>query len=148
MTDHTEHRPGLQDKTPSVLFVCSKNGGKSQLAAGLMNQIAAGTVTVHSAGTKPGKSLNPQSVDALAELGIDITGEHPKPVTDGVLNAVDVVIVLGNEAKVEAPAGKRLEVWDTDEPSERGIAGMERMRLVRDDIRNRVRKLYAELTGN
>ncbi|ABK01617.1 protein tyrosine phosphatase [Arthrobacter sp. FB24] len=148
MTDHTEHRPGLQDKTPSVLFVCSKNGGKSQLAAGLMNQIAAGTVTVHSAGTKPGKSLNPESVDALAELGIDITGEHPKPVTDDVLNAVDVVIVLGNEAKVEAPAGKRLEVWDTDEPSERGIAGMERMRLVRDDIRSRVRKLYAELTGN
>ena len=104
-------------KKPSVLFVCSKNGGKSQLAAGLMNQLANGTVTVHSAGTKPGKSLNPQSVDSLAELGIDITGEHPKPVTDEVLNAVDVVIVLGNEAKVEAPEGKRLEVWDTDEPS-------------------------------
>ena len=133
-------------KTPSVLFVCSKNGGKSQLAAGLMNQIADGTVTVHSAGTKPGKSLNPQSVDALAELGIDITGEHPKPVTDEVLDAVDVVIVLGNEAKVQAPEGKRLEVWDTDEPSDRGIEGMERMRLVRDDIRARVQKLHAELT--
>ncbi|MCY1222858.1 Arsenate-mycothiol transferase ArsC1 [compost metagenome] len=148
MTDHPEHRPDRQDKKPGVLFVCSKNGGKSQLAAGLMNQLAAGTVTVHSAGTKPGKSLNPQSVDALAELGIDITGEHPKPVTDDVLDAVDVVIVLGNEAKVEAHAGKRLEFWDTDEPSERGIEGMERMRLVRDDIRSRVRKLYAELTGN
>ena len=133
---------------PSVLFVCSKNGGKSQLAAGLMNQLAKGTVTVHSAGTKPGRSLNPQSVDALAELGIDITGEHPKPVTDEVLNAVDVVIVLGNEAKVEAPGGKRLEVWDTDEPSARGIEGMERMRLVRDDIKDRVQKLYAELAGN
>jgi arsenate-mycothiol transferase len=135
-------------ETPSVLFVCSKNGGKSQLAAGLMNQLAEGAVTVHSAGTKPGTSLNPQSVDALAELGIDITGEHPKPVTDAVLDAVDVVIVLGNEAKVEAPAGKRLEVWDTDEPSERGIEGMERMRLVRDDIKGRVQKLYAELTGS
>ena len=135
-------------KTPSVLFVCSKNGGKSQLAAGLMNQVANGTVTVHSAGTKPGKSLNPQSVDALAELGIDITGEHPKPVTDEVLDAVDVVIVLGNEAKVQAPEGKRLEVWDTDEPSDRGIEGMERMRLVRDDIRARVQKLQAELTPN
>ena len=98
---------------PSVLFVCSKNGGKSQLAAGLMNQLAEGAVTVHSAGTKPGTSLNPQSVDALAELGIDITGEHPKPVTGAVLDAVDVVIVLGNEAKVQAPEGKRLEVWDT-----------------------------------
>ncbi|MEC5180123.1 arsenate-mycothiol transferase ArsC [Arthrobacter sp. CG_A4] len=135
-------------KTPSILFVCSKNGGKSQLAAGLLNQLANGTVTVHSAGTKPGQSLNPQSVEALAELGIDITGEHPKHVTAEVLDAVDVVIVLGNEAKVEPPEGKRLEVWDTDEPSERGIEGMERMRLVRDDIKARVRKLYAELTGS
>ncbi|RAN79115.1 phosphatase [Bacillus sp. SRB_336] len=135
-------------KTPGVLFVCSKNGGKSQLAAGLMNQLAHGAVTVYSAGTKPGKSLNPQAVDSLAELGIDITGEHPKPVADEVLDAVDVVIVLGNEAKVEAPKGKRLEVWDTDEPSERGIEGMERMRLVRDDIKARVQKLHAELTGN
>lgn len=134
--------------TPSVLFVCSKNGGKSQLAAGLMNQLADGAVTVYSAGTKPGKSLNPQAVESLSELGIDITGEHPKPITDDVLDAVDVVIVLGNEAKVEAPEGKRLEVWDTDEPSERGIEGMERMRLVRDDIKARVQKLHAELTGN
>ncbi|PTT70689.1 arsenate-mycothiol transferase ArsC [Arthrobacter sp. HMWF013] len=135
-------------KTPSVLFVCSKNGGKSQLAAGLMNQLAGGDVTVYSAGTKPGKSLNPQAVESLSELGIDITGEHPKPVTEEVLDAVDVVIVLGNEAKVEAPGGKRLEVWDTDEPSERGIEGMDRMRLVRDDIRARVQKLHAELIGN
>lgn len=135
-------------KTPSVLFVCSKNGGKSQLAAGLMNQLADGAVTVYSAGTKPGKSLNPQAVESLDELGIDITGEHPKPVTNDVLDAVDVVIVLGNEAKVVAPEGKRLEVWDTDEPSERGIEGMERMRLVRDDIKARVRTLYAELTGD
>ena len=135
-------------KKPSVLFVCSKNGGKSQLAAGLMNQLANGTVTVHSAGTNPGKSLNPQSVESLTELGIDITGEHPKPVTGEILDAVDVVIVLGNEAKVDAPEGKRLEIWDTDEPSERGIEGMERMRLVRDDINARVQKLYVELTGN
>lgn len=134
-------------KTPAVLFVCSKNGGKSQLAAGLMNQLAAGGVTVYSAGTKPGKSLNPQAVESLSELGIDITGEHPKPVTDEVLDAVDAVIVLGNEAKLEPHEGTRFEVWETDEPSERGIEGMERMRLVRDDIKARVRKLYAELTG-
>src|SRR6478752_683426 len=135
-------------KTPSVLFICSKNGGKSQLAAGLMNQLANGTVTVHSAGTKPAEALNPQSVDSLAELGIDISGEHPKPVTDDVLDAADVIIVLGTEAKVEPREGKRLEFWNTDEPSERGIEGMERMSLVRDDIRARVQKLYAELTGN
>lgn len=135
-------------KAPSVLFVCSKNGGKSQLAAGLMNQLAAGAVTVHSAGTKPATSLNPQSVDSLAELGIDITGEHPKAVTDEALEAADVVVVLGTEAKLEPREGTRFEFWETDEPSLRGIEGMERMRLVRDDIGARVQKLYAELTRN
>ena len=134
-------------KAPSVLFVCSRNGGKSQLAAGLMNQLANGTVTVHSAGTKPADALNPESVGSLAELGIDITGEYPKPVTDEALDTADVVIVLGKEAKLEPREGTRIEFWDTDEPSERGIEGMERMGLVRDDIRARVRKLDAELTG-
>jgi arsenate-mycothiol transferase len=135
-------------KTPAVLFVCSKNGGKSQLAAGLMNQLAGGAVTVYSAGTKPGISLNPQAVESLTELGIDITGEHPKPVTEDVLDAVDTVIVLGNEAKLVPQEGTRFEVWETDEPSERGIEGMERMRLVREDIKARVQKLHAELTGS
>ena len=135
-------------KTPAVLFVCSKNGGKSQLAAGLMNQLAGGAVTVYSAGTKPGISLNPQAVESLTELGIDITGEHPKPVTEDVLDAVDTVIVLGNEAKLVPHEGTRFEVWETDEPSERGIEGMERMRLVREDIKARVQKLHAELTGS
>ena len=135
-------------KTPAVLFVCSKNGGKSQLAAGLMNQLAGGTVTVYSAGTRPGTSLNAQAVESLAELGIDITGEHPKPVTGEVLDADDAVIVLGTEAKLEPLAGALFEVWEADEPAERGIEGMERMRLVRDDIKVRVRKLYVELTGN
>lgn len=143
MTQETTRSP----EAPAVLFVCSKNGGKSQLAAGLMNQLAGGAVTVYSAGTKPGKSLNPQAVESLAELGVDITGEHPKPVTDAVLDAVDVVVVLGTEAKVEPRDGTRFEVWETDEPSERGIEGMERMRLVRDDIKAPVQKLYAELTG-
>ncbi|MDQ0868216.1 arsenate-mycothiol transferase [Arthrobacter sp. V1I9] len=142
----TNETSGSQ-KTPAVLFACSKNGGKSQLAAGLMNQLANGDVTVYSAGTKPGKSLNPQAVESLAELGIDITGEHPKPVTDEVLDRVDAVIVLGTEAKVEPREGTRFEVWETDEPSERGIEGMERMRLVRDDIKARVQKLHAELTA-
>jgi arsenate-mycothiol transferase len=134
-------------KNPSVLFVCSKNGGKSQLAAGLMKRLAAESLTVHSAGTKPGPSLNPQAVDSLGELGIDITGEHPKALTPEVLSSVDAVIVLGTEAKLEPVEGTRFEVWETDEPSERGIEGMERMRLVRDDIEARVKVLLAELTG-
>jgi arsenate-mycothiol transferase len=139
------HQPPASTK-PAVLFVCSKNGGKSQLAAGLMNQLANGNVTVYSAGTKPGKSLNPQAVESLTELGIDISSEYPKPVTEDVLDVVDAVIVLGTEAKLEPREGTRFEVWETDEPSERGIEGMERMRLVRDDIRSRVRDLYEDLS--
>ncbi|MEV7134342.1 low molecular weight phosphatase family protein [Arthrobacter sp. NPDC093128] len=135
-------------KIPAVLFVCSKNGGKSQLAAGLMKQLAGGAVTVYSAGTKPGRSLNPQAVESLTELGIDITGEHPKPVTDEVLDTVDAVIILGTEAKLEPHEGTRFEIWETDEPSDRAIEGMERMRLVRDDIKARVQKLHSELTGD
>lgn len=135
-------------KKPSVLFVCSKNGGKSQLAAGLMRELAGNTVAVYSAGTKPGNSLNPQAVNSLTELGIDVTGEYPKPVTEEVLDTVDAVIVLGTEAKLEPREGKRFEVWETDEPSERGIEGMERMRLIRDDIKTRVQTLHTELTDN
>ncbi|MFW0773657.1 low molecular weight phosphatase family protein [Paenarthrobacter nitroguajacolicus] len=135
----------MTSEHPAVLFVCSKNGGKSQLAAGLMRDLAGDDVTVYSAGTKPVESLNSQAVDSLTELGIDVTGEYPKPVTDDVLNTVDVVIVLGTEAKLDPPAGKRFEIWETDEPSERGIEGMERMRLVRDDIKTRVQALYKQL---
>ena len=135
-------------RTPAILFVCSKNGGKSQLAAGLMRDLAGDAVAVYSAGTKPGTALNPESVESLNELGINVTGEHPKPVTDEVLDAVDVVIILGTEAKLEPHEGARFEIWDTDEPSARGIDGMERMRLVRDDIKARVQKLYAELVEN
>ncbi|UKA56652.1 low molecular weight phosphatase family protein (plasmid) [Arthrobacter sp. FW305-BF8] len=137
----------MTQKHPAVLFVCSKNGGKSQLAAGLMRDLAGDAVTVYSAGTKPAKDLNPQAVESLTELGIDVTGEYPKPVTDEVLNTVDAVVVLGTEAKLEPREGVRFEVWETDEPSERGIEGMERMRLVRDDIKARVQKLHAELSG-
>lgn len=136
---------GSPPKKPSVLFVCSQNGGKSQLAAGLMNQLAAGAVDVYSAGTKPGRSLNKLAVASLAQLGIDIAGEHPKPVAGDVLDTVDVVVVLGTEAKLEARDGIRFDVWEPDEPSVRGIEGMERMQLIRDDIAARVRSLYAEL---
>jgi arsenate-mycothiol transferase len=84
----------------------------------------------------------------LNELGIGITGEHHEPVTDEVLDVVDVDIVLGNEAQLEPREGARFETWETDEPSTRGIEGTELMRLVRDDINTRVRKLYVELAGN
>lgn len=132
--------------TPSVLFVCVKNGGKSQMAAGLMRQLAGDTVTVHSAGTKPGAAVNDLSAQALLEVGVDITNEQPTPVDYELARDVDLVVTLGREAQLDPLPGTRVENWDTDEPSERGIDGLERMRLVRDDITARVQRLHATLT--
>lgn len=131
---------------PGVLFVCVKNGGKSQMAGGFMRHLAGERVTVYTAGTKPGLSLNAQSVESLAELGIDISGEHTKAITADMLAEVGLIITLGNEAVIEPVAGIEIRNWNTDEPSERGIEGMERMRLVRDDIQTRVQALATELT--
>ncbi|MBJ7384886.1 MAG: low molecular weight phosphatase family protein [Mycolicibacterium sp.] len=132
--------------TPSVLFVCVKNGGKSQMAAGLMRQLAGDTVNVHSAGTKPGGAVNDLSAQALLEVGVDITGEQPKLVDLELARDVDLVVTLGREAQLDALPGTRIENWDTDEPSERGIDGLERMRLIRDDITARVQRLHTTLT--
>ena len=132
---------------PSVLFVCVKNGGKSQMAGSLMRLEAGDSVEVHTAGTKPGSALNSQSVDSLAEIGADVDGEAPKPIDPELLARVDRIVVLGSEAAVERVPGMRAEIetWETDEPSSRGIEGMERMRFVCDDIRERVRRLRSEL---
>ncbi|OFJ54253.1 phosphatase [Mycolicibacterium grossiae] len=132
--------------TPSVLFVCVKNGGKSQMAAGLMRQLAGDTVDVHSAGTKPGAAVNDLSAQALLEVGVDITGEQPTPVDYELARDVDLVVTLGREAQLDPLPGTRIENWDTDEPSERGIDGLDRMRLVRDDITARVHRLHTTLT--
>jgi arsenate-mycothiol transferase len=131
---------------PSVLFVCVKNGGKSQMAAGLMRRIAGDTVYVHSAGIRPGSAVNDLSAQALLEVGVDITGESPKAVDYALARGVDVVVTLGREAHLDALSGTRVENWDTDEPAERGIDGLERMRLVRDDIAGRVRQLLDDVT--
>ena len=131
---------------PKVLFVCKSNSGKSQMAAGLMRQVAGEDIEVHSAGTAPGKAINAQSAESLLEVGVDITGEHPKPIDPVLVRDVDVVVTLGRQARVEPVEGTRFETWDTDEPSERGIEGIERMRLIRDDIAARVRHLAHELS--
>ena len=137
------------DHRPSVLFVCVKNGGKSQMAAALMRRLAGDAVEVHSAGTSPGDRLNEQSAQAVEELGATFAGEHPKPIDPAVLARVDRVIVTGGDARVDPLPGMvgQIEVWETHEPSERGIEGMERMRLVRDDLQRRVRDLAAALLG-
>ena len=131
---------------PSVLFVCVKNAGKSQMAAGLMSKAAGDTVRVYSAGTEPGAVINQLSAQALAEVGIDVSTEMPKPIDAELIRSVDVVVTLGREAHVEPVTGTSFENWDTDEPSERGIDGIDRMRLVRDDIAARVADLVERLS--
>jgi arsenate-mycothiol transferase len=130
---------------PAVLFVCVKNGGKSQMAAGLMRKAAGVDVDVYSAGTTPGTAVNSLSAQSLLEVGVDITGETPTLVDPQLVRDVDLVITLGREANVDPVDGTRFENWDTMEPSERGIDGIERMRLVRDDITARVTQLAAHL---
>lgn len=132
--------------TPAVLFVCVRNGGKSQIAAGLMRQAAGDQVEVHSAGTGPGETINAVSAQALAESGADISGESPTSIDPELLQRVDLVVTLGREARVDT-GDTEVRNWDTDEPSARGIEGLDRMRLIRDDIATRVDDLLAELTG-
>lgn len=130
---------------PAVLFVCVGNAGKSQMAAALMRHVAGDAVEVHSAGTSPKGELNALSVQALEEVGASTAGEHPKPIDPDLLARMDVVVTLGTEAQVPPVDGPVFETWSTDEPSERGIEGIERMRLVRDDIDRRVADLAHRL---
>lgn len=132
---------------PSVVFICVSNGGKSQMAAALAEKYAGDRLDVRSAGTNPGTKLNQESVQAIAEVGADMSHGTPKPIDPELLRSVDRAVVLGEDAQVEMPDSARgaLERWRTDEPSHRGIEGMERMRLVRDDIDARVQALIADL---
>ena len=137
------------DRRPSVLFVCVKNGGKSQMAAALARLHSQCAVDVYSAGTQPGSALNEESRASVEEVGATFDGEYPKPLDEDLLRSVDRVVLVGGEAEVAPVEGMRgtIETWITDEPSLRGIEGEERMRLVRDDIDRRVRALVAELVG-
>lgn len=129
---------------PSVIFICVSNGGKSQMAAALAEKHAGDKLDIQSAGTNPGTALNQESVQAIAEVGADMSGGVPKGVDRQMLLA-DRVVVLGADAQLDMPEGRTFERWLTDEPSHRGIEGMERMRLVRDDIDQRVQSLVAVL---
>lgn len=137
-----------QGRRASVLFVCVGNGGKSQMAAALMRQLASDTVEVHSAGTKPKGELNALSVESLEEVGASTAGEYPKGIEADLLARMDFVVTLGTDAKVDPVKGPVFETWVTDEPSQRGIDGIERMRLVRDDIATRVADLAERLSAS
>jgi arsenate reductase (thioredoxin) len=131
-----------ETSTPTVLFVCVHNAGRSQMAAALLDHHARGSVKVHSAGSEPADSLNPAVVAAMNELGIDISRESPKPLTDEAVESAAVVITMGCGDACPYYAGKRYLDWDLDDPAGQPLAAV---RAIRDDINVRVRELLEEL---
>ena len=127
---------------PEVLFVCVQNAGRSQMAAGLLDSYADGRVHVRSAGSAPADQINPDVVTAMTELGVDVTQEFPKPMTDEVVQAADVVITMGCGDACPIYPGKRYEDWVVDDPAEADLDGVRR---IRDEIGERVRQLLAEV---
>lgn len=127
---------------PSVLFVCVHNAGRSQMAAGFLRDIAGDRIEVRSAGSLPAEHINPVAVEAMSELGIDITAESPKVLTTDAVQASDVVITMGCGDACPFFPGKRYEDWALDDPAGQGI---DAVRPIRDDIRRRIEALAADL---
>ena len=129
---------------PEVLFVCTHNAGRSQMAAALLAHQAAGRVRVTSAGSQPADQLNPAVVQAMAEIGLDLSGELPKRLTTDKVRAADVVITMGCGDACPIYPGKRYEDWDLADPADLDLAAV---RPIRDDIAQRVRQLLADLVN-
>jgi arsenate reductase (thioredoxin) len=127
---------------PEVLFVCVHNAGRSQMAAALLEHRSQGAVHVRSAGSDPTDRLNPAVVEAMSELGLDITKEFPKPLTDEVVKAADVVITMGCGDACPLYPGKRYLDWDLEDPAGKSLATVRR---IRDEIDDRVQALLMEL---
>jgi protein-tyrosine-phosphatase len=127
---------------PSVLFVCVHNAGRSQMAAGFMTHLGEGRVDVISAGSAPKDSINPIAVEAMAEIGIDISHNSPKVLTNDAVEKSDAVITMGCGDVCPLYPGKRYEDWVLDDPAGQGI---ESVRVIRDEIKTRVEALLAEL---
>lgn len=127
---------------PEVLFVCVHNAGRSQMAAALLAHHGAGAVTVRSAGSAPADSINPAVHAVMAEIGLDLSREYPKPLTDDAVRAADVVITMGCGDVCPVHPGKRYLDWNLADPAGRGV---EEIRPIRDAIDERVRALLAEL---
>lgn len=127
---------------PTVLFVCVHNAGRSQMAAGFMEQLGEGRVEVLSAGSAPKDLINPVAVQAMAEKGIDISNRKPKVLTDSSVQQSDVVITMGCGDACPFYPGKRYEDWKLDDPAGQGI---EAVRLIRDEIEGKVKELLGEI---
>lgn len=129
-------------RRPTVLFVCVHNAGRSQMAASWLAHLAGDRVEIRSAGSEPAEHINPTAVDVMAEVGIDIAGRQPKKLTVDSVEAADVVITMGCGDTCPVFPGKRYEDWELTDPAGQPI---EVVRQVRDDIRDRVARLVAEL---
>ena len=127
---------------PTVLFVCVHNAGRSQMAAGFMNQLSGGRVEVLSAGSAPKETINPIAIEAMAEEGIDISTEVPKILTTQAVQESDVVITMGCGDSCPFFPGKRYEDWVLEDPAGQGI---EQVRVIRDEIKRRVTELLKEI---
>jgi protein-tyrosine-phosphatase len=133
---------GVSAGLPEVLFVCVHNAGRSQMAAGLLDQRSKGIVHVRSAGSAPADSINPAVVEAMAEVGVDLAREFPKPLTDDVVRAADVVVTMGCGDACPIYPGKRYLDWDLADPAGKSL---HEVRAIRDEIDRRVQALLAEL---
>jgi arsenate reductase (thioredoxin) len=129
---------------PEVLFVCVQNSGRSQMAAGILHQRAAGLVHVRSAGSAPAESIHGNVVQAMEEIGVDLSQEFPKPLTDEVVRAADVVITMGCGDACPVYPGKKYEDWTVEDPAHKSL---DEVREIRDSIDERVRRLISELTA-
>ena len=127
---------------PVVLFLCTHNAGRSQMALGFFHHLAGDSAIAWSGGSEPATSINPAAVAAMAERGIDISAEYPKPWTDEVVRAADVVITMGCGDACPVFPGRRYEEWVLDDPVGMDVA---QVRPVRDEIERRVRALLADL---
>jgi arsenate reductase len=128
--------------TPTVLFLCVHNAGRSQMAAGWMRHLAGDRITVLSGGSAPADAINPAAVAVMGEVGIDITGQQPQRWTDQTLEEADVVVTMGCGDTCPVIPGKRYLDWELTDPAGRPI---EEVRPIRDDIADRVRRLMTEL---
>jgi arsenate reductase (thioredoxin) len=130
---------------PEVLFVCVHNAGRSQMAAALLDHHAGGRVRVRSAGSAPGDEINPAVMAAMSEIGLDLSKEFPKPLTDELVHGADVVITMGCGDACPFYPGKRYLDWELEDPAGRTLAGV---RPIRDEIDRRVKSLLEELIAD
>ena len=128
-----------------VLFVCVHNAGRSQMAAGLVKLRSEGRILVHSAGSAPGEEIDPAVVAAMDELGVDMSEEFPKPLTDEAVDGADVVITMGCGDACPIYPGKRYEDWELEDPAGKDL---DTVRRIRDEIDARVQRLVGELIRN